>query len=223
MIIEIIFLFSVIWFIIYCFSDDDSIRIKSVNDKINSNQTLTEEQIQELNNYFKALTRLHFKDYEHGEESTLELLNFGSQLIQLEYPAMIDQVNYEEQAYLSFDKRMLLSIIDQYFNEKVTAVGMYVDLGDYIIRPDINVKTDTIYPQFKQRQLNEDGTYTIDFDLYETTEALDEDFDFTFDWHTRTKCRRVGAASVIFYYEDSEGYLLSYHPIYFDEYQKSTL
>ena len=60
--------------------------------KINSNQTLTEEQIQELNNYFKALTRLHFKDYEHGEESTLELLNFGSQLIQLEYPAMIDQV-----------------------------------------------------------------------------------------------------------------------------------
>ena len=109
---------------------------------------------------------------------------------------------------------LLISIL---FDEKVTAVRIYSDLGDYIVRPDIKLKTDNIYPQFNQCQLNEDGTYTIDINLYETKEKLDDDFHLTSNWQTKVDCHQVGAVIATFYYEGSEGYLLSYHPIYFDE------
>lgn len=217
MISGMIFLFIVICFIIYCFNDKEPEVMESTNERMEWETTLTDEQIKELNDYFKALTIIHFQDYERDEESTLQLLNFGSQLLQLEYPAMVEPMWRDEEAYVSFDKRMLLSIIDQYFDEKVTAVGIYSDLGDYIVRPDIKLKTDNIYPQFNQCQLNEDGTYTIDINLYETKEKLDDDFHLTYNWQTKVDCHQVGAAIATFYYEGSEGYLLSYHPIYFDE------
>lgn len=216
MISGVIFLFIVVCFISYCFNEKESQVMKSTTETIEWESSLTDEQIKDLNDYFKALTIVHFPDYERNEESTLQLLNFGSQLLQLEYPAMVDRMWRNEEAYVSFDKRMLLSVIDQYFDEKVTAVGIYSDLGDYIVRPDINFQTDNIYPQFHQCQLNEDGTYTIDLNLYETKEKLDDDFHLTAHWQTTVECRQVGAASATFYYEGSEGYLLSYHPIYFD-------
>ena len=66
---------------------------------------LSNEQVAELNEYFKALTVTHFADYEEGDDCSLQLLNFSSQLLQLDYPAMVEPMWREDEAYASFDKK----------------------------------------------------------------------------------------------------------------------
>ena len=68
MISGMIFLFIVIYFIIYCVNDKEPKVMESTNERMEWETTLTDEQIQELNDYFKALTIIHFQDYECDEE-----------------------------------------------------------------------------------------------------------------------------------------------------------
>ncbi len=178
---------------------------------------LSSEQIEELNEYFKALTVTHFGNYEEGDDCSLQLLNFSSQLIQLDYPAMVEPMWRDEEAYVSFDKKMIMALIEQYFNEEIQITGIYSDLGDYIVRPDMTLKSESVYPELYQCQLNEDGTYTIDFNLYEFDEEGMEHIRLSKNWSQSVNCKQVGVASATIQHDGNESYILSYHPIYFDE------
>lgn len=178
---------------------------------------LSSEQMEELNEYFKALTVTHFGNYEKGDDCSLQLLNFSSQLIQLDYPAMVEPMWRDEEAYVSFDKKMIMALIEQYFNEEIEITGIYSDLGDYIVRPEIAFKSESVYPEFHQCQLNEDGTYTIDFNLYELDEEKTDEIRLSKNWSQSVNCKQVGVASATIQHDEDESYVLSYHPIYFDE------
>ena len=177
---------------------------------------LSNEQVAELNEYFKALTVTHFADYEEGDDCSLQLLNFSSQLLQLDYPAMVEPMWPEDEAYASFDKKMMFSLIEQYFNQEAQFSGIYIDLGDYVARPDIKLKTYQIYPEIYQCQFNDDGTYTIDLDLYEVDETVIEPISLIKNWHQSIECHQVGVASVTLQHDGNESYIISYHPIYFE-------
>ena len=69
---------------------------------------LSDVQVGELNEYFSALTVTHFLDYEADEEHTLQLLNFSSYMLELEYPAMVEQMFKNEEVYVAFDKKMMI-------------------------------------------------------------------------------------------------------------------
>lgn len=179
---------------------------------------LSDAQVGELNEYFSALTVTHFLDYEVGEEHTQQLLNFSSQMIELEYPAMVLPMYRDEEAYVSFDKKMMKSLIDHYFNEDLVLDSVYVDLGDYVARPEVLFKTDNIYPEIYQCQQNEDGSYTIDLDLYELDDqSLVNQLVLTKGWSDQVACHKVGVAVVIFEPNGDEGYITSYHPIYLEQ------
>ena len=176
---------------------------------------LSDVQVGELNEYFSALTVTHFLDYEAGEEHALQLLSFSSYMLELEYPAMVEQMFKNEEVYVAFDKKMMKSLIDHYFNEDLVMESIYIDLGDYVARPEIPVHKDAIYPEVYQCQQNEDGTYTIDLDLYELEDkTLGDQLILDKGWSMTVDCHKVGAATVVFEPNGDSGYITSYHPIY---------
>lgn len=179
-------------------------------------EVLSHQQVEELNEYFKPLTVTRFADYEEGVQSSTTLLNFSTQLLERDYPAMVEPMWREEEAYVSFDKQMLLAIIQNYFNEKVDVSGIYIDLGDYVARPDVRVKTYEIYPQIHQYVYEGDGSYFIELNLYELDEPYSEGITLTYKWHEEVKCHLIGRASVKLQDDGENSYLISYHPVYYE-------
>ena len=202
--------------LILCLTENRSVGPVTSITQSDFEEVLSHQQVEELNEYFKALTVTRFMDYEEGSQSSTTLLNFSTQLLQRDYPAMVEPMWREEEAYVSFDKKMLLAVIQNYFNEKVDVRGIYIDLGDYVARPDVRLKTYEIYPQIEQYVYEGDGSYFIQLKLYELDEPYSEGIALTYKWHEEVKCHLIGRASVKLQYDGDDSYLVSYHPIYFE-------
>lgn len=197
-------------------TENQQVRRVSSTSQPEFEEVLSPQQVEELNEYFKPLTVTGFTDYEEGVQSSTTLLNFSTQLLQRDYPAMVDPMWREEEAYVSFDKQMLLAIIQNYFNEKVDVSGIYIDLGDCVARPDVRVKTYEIYPQIHQYVYEGDGSYFIELNLYELDEPYSEGITLTYKWHEEVKCHLIGRASVKLQDDGEDSYLISYHPVYYE-------
>lgn len=202
--------------LIVCFNETELKGEMTPTTQPDFEEVLSHQEVEELNEYFKALTVTRFMDYEEGSDSSMTLLNFSTQLLQRDYPAMVEPMWREEEAYVSFDKQMLLALIENYFNEKIDVSGIYIDLGDYVARPDVKLKTYEIYPQINQYVYEGDGIYFIELNLYELAEPYSEGITLTYKWHEEVNCHFIGRASVKLQYDGDDSYLISYHPIYFE-------
>ena len=89
--------------------------------------------------------------------------------------------------------------------------------GEYQLVINPSLSEEEAYAGFTDT-FGEDGSYTIDLDLYELDDqSLVNQLVLTKGWSDQVACHKVGVAVVIFEPNGDEGYITSYHPIYLEQ------
>ncbi|HAX72340.1 MAG TPA: hypothetical protein DCY20_02315, partial [Firmicutes bacterium] len=139
--------------------------------------TLTNDKLTEVNTYLSELSSIRFETYNKDIEIE-ELLNLGFwQFIFHERDAIGSEV-LDETYYNTYNKQLMNEKIQQFFDYELPTV----EVGDWFEKDGILYKTenargyslDTV-SQVDRVFDNGDGTYLIEFSMYQFIPSMEED------------------------------------------------